>query len=477
MREFRAAGLTAGRRISHRATRASLTLGVAVLLIGVSAFPCHAVALRAAVAQADITPPPGVPMYGYLDRLRDNKLATGTLDPLYARVLVLEAGEKRLALVTLDLGRTFRESELAQLRQQLKDSAGISFLIVAASHTHSGPNILDQDTGGSLRAWEASAIERIAGAVVEASRHLIEARIGTGRGEVYIGYNRRQVQSDGTVKMLWTNPHKEPTAPFDPTVFVMRIDDAEGKPLAILVNYACHPVVFGSDNLRYSSDFVGVMRDTVEKAFDRKPLCLFLQGADGDINPYDATTPLSHDAVAKRDWTGRRLGDEAARVAKEIYTNAAPDAAIDFTDDLMHFQLRWPTAEFRQGLLRVYGPHVFEDHADIMAEDPPPDRLELHVTTVLLNKRIALIGMPGEPFVNFQINWRDRCPVPDAFFLGYANGYFDYFPTIDAAAQGGYGAADSNTYVEVGAGERMVRQALIRIYEMLGKLKDGPERN
>ncbi|PYV79948.1 MAG: hypothetical protein DMG93_19990, partial [Acidobacteria bacterium] len=173
-------------------------------------------------------------MYGFLDRLKDNKLSTGTLDPLYARVLVLEAGEKRLALVTLDLGRTFRESELAQLRQRLKATAGISFLIVTASHTHSGPNILDQEAGGKLQAWETSAIEKISAAVVEASRHLIDAQIGTGRGEVYIGYNRRQVQPDGTIKMLWTNPGKQPTAPLDPTVFVMRVDDASGKPLAIL---------------------------------------------------------------------------------------------------------------------------------------------------------------------------------------------------------------------------------------------------
>jgi len=234
-------------------------LGLA-LLIGVSAFPCHAVALRAGVAKVDITPAPGLPMYGFLDRLKDNKFSTGTLDPLYARILVLQAGEKRLALVTLDLGRTFRESELVQLRQQLKASAGVSFLIVTASHTHSGPNILDKDAGGRLQGWETSAIEKISAAVVEASGHLVEARIGAGRGEGYIGYNRRQLQPDGIVKMLWTNPGKQPTSPLDPTVFLMRVDDAEGEPLAILVNYACHPVVFGSDNLCYSSDFVGVMR-------------------------------------------------------------------------------------------------------------------------------------------------------------------------------------------------------------------------
>ncbi|PYV68432.1 MAG: hypothetical protein DMG96_36440 [Acidobacteria bacterium] len=448
-----------------------------ILVFVASSINIHAATFRVGVAKADITPPSGLPMYGFLDRLNDNKISTGTLDPLYARVLVVEVGERRVALVTLDLGRTFDESVLAQLRRQVKTSNGISFLIITASHTHSGPNILDEYPGNRLPAWQTSAIEKIVGAVAEASQHLVDARIGTGRGEVYVGYNRRQVHPDGAVSMLWTNPGKQPTAPLDPSVSVIRIDDSSGKPLAVLIDYACHPVVLGPDNLKYSADFVGTMANTVEKAFNRAPLCFFLQGAAGDINPYYATTSLADGAVAKRDRSGEQLGEEAVHVARAIHTDVPREAAIDFADDVLSFQLRWNPGKFREGLLSSYGPRVFEDHADLFAHDPPPDHLQLHVTTLLLNKRIAVIGMPGEPFVNFQINWRDRCPLPDAFFLGYTNGYFDYLPTIDASAEGGFGAADSNTYVEVGAGERMLRQALARVYEMLGKLSDAPERN
>jgi neutral ceramidase len=450
--------------------------GACLLLLASSVDLCAAT-LRAAVAKTDITPPPGLPMYGFLDRIRDDKLSSGTLDPLYARVLVLEVGERRLALVTLDLGRTFNDSELLSLGQRVKSSAGISFLIVTASHTHSGPNILDENPGNHPPAWETRALYRIAGAVEEASHHLVDARLGTGRSEVYIGYNRRQAHLNGRVTMLWTNPHKLPTSPIDPSVWVMRLDDSKGRPLAILINYACHPVVLGPDNLKYSADFVAAMASTVEKTFDSAPLCFFLQGADGDINPYYATTALTDGAIEKRDWTGEQLGKEAARIGTAIHTEVAHEPAIDFADDVLRFQSRWDPHEFRAGLLRSYGPRIFEDHADLFVHTPPPDHLDLHVTSILLNKGIAVLGMPGEPFVNFQINWKDRCPVRDCIVLGYANGYFDYFPTIDAAAEGGYGAADSNTYVEVGAGERMLRQALMRVYEFLGKLRDAPERN
>lgn len=462
----------------RESARRALSKIAAVLLFAIVGVPVpvRAAGFQAAVAKVDITPPSGLPMYGFFDRIQQNKLSTGTLDPLYARVLVLAAGEKRLAFVTLDLGRTFNQALLDQLRDNVKAAAGVCCLIVTASHTHSGPNILDEYPDDRTPAWETNAISRITAAVSEASRHLVPARIGVGTGQVEVGYNRRQVQANGTIAMLWSDAGKQPSPPVDPTLLVIRIDDLSGRLLAILVNYACHPVVLGSDNLKYSADFVGVMASTVEKAFAGAPLCFFLQGADGDINPYYATTLLGDGAVAKRDWTGEQLGNEAVRVAKAIQPTVPTHPAIDFAHDVISFRLRWQPRAFRDELLGRYGQKIFEDHADLLAHDPPPDHLVLHVTTLLLNNEIALAGMPGEPFVKFQMDWRARCPVHDAVFLGYANGYFDYFPTIEAAAEGGYGADDSNTYVVVGAGERMLRQSLVRIYQMQGKLSDAPER-
>jgi len=101
--------------------------------------------------------------------------------------------------------------------------------------------------------------------------------------------------------------------------------------------------------------------------------------------------------------------------------------------------------------------------------------IELPVTTVLINREIALMTMPGEPFVDFQMDWRNRAEAPHALLLGYTNGYNGYFPTIRAAARGGYGAASASTWVEVSAGERMVDNAVARLDEMLGRLSDLPD--
>jgi hypothetical protein len=84
------------------------------------------------------------------------------------------------------------------------------------------------------------------------------------------------------------------------------------------------------------------------------------------------------------------------------------------------------------------------------------------------------VGMPGEPFVEFETQLRSQSPLPDSFLIGYTNGYFAYFPTIAAAVRGGYGADSTVVPTEAGTGERMLSTCLVSIYELLGRLKAQP---
>jgi Neutral/alkaline non-lysosomal ceramidase, N-terminal len=433
------------------------------------ALPAGAVAagLEAGAARVDITPATGVGMYGFANRKGG---ADGVRDPLMARVLVLEAGEKRLALVALDLGRPPAGEWIRRLREKAVATSGISYVVVAATHTHSGPRIRDEYPAKEAPDWESPVLEKVAQAIDEAHRRRVAAGIGTGYGTVLIGHNRLRPEPDGSVTWFERNNTLVPTSPVDPTVAVLRVDDAAGKPVAVLVNYACHPVVFGSDNLLYSADYPGVALRIVERELGGAPLAMFLQGGDGDINPYYAVHPLDQDAVRMRDWTGERLGQEAARVAKAIRTESAGDASLDYTEDTLDLDWRWNAAKHEEAARRTFGPEAAASVARRRAEG-----LHAPVATVLVDKRIALMTMPGEPFVEHQIDWRNRCPVRDAFFLGYANGSLGYFPTIRAAALGGYGAANAATYVQADAGARIVNHAIVRVYEMLGRLRDAPE--
>jgi hypothetical protein len=425
---------------------------------------------RAGIARAEITPPPGVELWGYSNR---SGPATGTLDPLYARVLVLDDGHQATAVITLDLGRSFGLPQIARLREEVRREHGIEQLMLIASHTHSGPAIEDS-YDDRVPEWELRALERIARAIGEARSRLVPARIGVGVGQVVIGHNRRVIQSDGSVKMLWRNSTGQQTGMIDPTVGVIRVDDLQGLPMAILVNYACHPVVFGPDNLRYSADYPGVMARLVEASFGsqpgKAPICLFLQGAPGDINPMMDKTPLPENAEELNREVGERLGREVARVAHLTKTESPANPEVAFISEELRFKNRWDLNTLSSILTRVYGPNLAKRYQRYITSE-----IVTPVTTLVINKQIALVGLAGEPFVGLQLLLKQRSPLAATFMCGYTNGYFGYFPTMSAAVSGGYGANTLVTRVEVGAGERMVDRGLIHIYRILGKLKDQPE--
>ena len=423
--------------------------------------------LTAGVARVDITPPPGVDLWGYGNR---SGPATGTLDPLFARVLLLDDGRNAVAVVTLDLGRTFGQAQMNTIRERVRREHRITDVMFIASHTHSGPSIDEDYENGALPEWERRALDKIAEAIGEARRRMAPARIGAGMGQTIIGHNRRLVQSDGTVKMLWRNSTGQTGGPIDPAVGVIRVDDAQGAPLAILVNYACHPVVFGPDNLRYSADYPGAMARFVEASWGGKAICFFLQGAPGDINPMLDKTPLAENADVEMRRVGEQLGREVVRVSRAIQTEAPANPEIAILREEMQFKNRWNLEKLKAQLTAAYGPRLTARYQRYLV-----DPLVAPVTTLVINREIALVGLPGEPFVGLQLSLKQRSPLPFTFLCGYTNGYIAYFPTIREAVVGGYGADSITTRVELGAGERMVDRGLIHIYRILGMLKEKPE--
>ena len=431
------------------------------LLILITAVLMHAAEFRAGVAKADLDPPTGLPMAGYGVRY-----SKGTLDPLEARVLVLSDGTRTIAFVTLDLCFPFDPPIMDEIRRAARGS--VDEVIFHASHTHSGPTYSEAPEAAK------HAIPRVADAIGAASRSMVAARIGNAWGQIYLGFNRRYLLPDGSVQMFWRNETKVSTTfPVDPTVGVIRIDRLDGTPLAVLVNYACHPVVLGPENLNYSADYPSEMRRYIEQEMGSGVMAFFLQGAPGDINPYYDKTPLIEDAVGMMKQTGRLLGGEAVRVAKTVTTRTPGNLRIQSKTVVLSVANRWNLDKLRAVLRDRY--HIEGGRAERLLRE----RMEMPVTTVLLNfsspdQDLAFVGMPGEPFVEFQMQLRAKSPVRNSFLLGYTNGYFAYFPTMAAAVRGGYGADSTVVPAEVGTGERMLNTGLISIYELLGMLSDRP---
>jgi hypothetical protein len=99
-----------------------------------------------------------------------------------------------------------------------------------------------------------------------------------------------------------------------------------------------------------------------------------------------------------------------------------------------------------------------------------PD-LEVPLSVLVLNKNLALVGMPGEVFVDFQLELKKTAALEHTLLVGYTNEYHAYFPTVRAAAQGAYGGAEA-TYVGVGAGDKLVTAAQLDIARATGIFAD-----
>lgn len=406
--------------------------------------------LQVGTGRRDITPREPVPMWGYGER--HDALSAGVLDPLYADALVIQAGGKKIAIVGLDLGRAPAEASLQRIRQRIREQAGIETSIIAGSHTHHGPvlELTGQEGKGKGRFDAALRYYRqmedgIAASIVEANSRLAPARMAVGSVELE-GFNRnRQTKI-------------EPKSS-DRELAVMRFDNTAGKPVAILVNFAAHPTMLPPKLLKFSADYVGALKAEVTR--QTGAATIFMQGAAGD----QSVNSGGKDYQA----FGRVLAEEALKLARSLNPQEVAHPSLASREERLRFSSRTDFANpmVKAAYEKAFFPELIPNYIDEYADGVRP-----RLTVALLNGDIALVGVSGEFFSNHAIRLKQRARVKQLFFFGYANGYHQYFPTIEAVAEGGYGADSPVSPVAVGAGELVMNTALIRIYQLMGRIKN-----
>lgn len=420
------------------------------LLFANAAFAAD-VTFLAGAAKRDITPREPVPMWGY--GARHDSLSTGMLDPLHAAAVVFQVRDRKLAIVGLDLGRSPSERSLQKIRERIKSEAGIEYSFIAGSHTHHGPVLELSDEPGKGKGRFDAAIryyqqleDAIVAAILEANKALVPVKLASGSVELE-GFNR--------------NRHtKLQPRPIDRILGVLRFDDAAtDKPVAIVVNFAAHPTSIPTEKLEFSADYPGALKATIEK--EMGGIAIFMQGASGDLST-DRTNHGDHVGF------GQALGREAVKLATSLQPVIVEKPSLKVREDRFRFDLR--TDLNNPIILGAYSLAFFPELVTNFAEEYA-DGLRPRLTVALLNGDIALVGGSGEFFCQHANRLRERTRVKQLFFFGYSNGYHQYFPTIEAAAEGGYGADNQVAPAAVGAGEQLMNTALTWIYKMQGKLK------
>ena len=462
--------------------------------------------LHVGIGRATITPPIGVDLMGYSRR---SQPSTEIHMDLYVTALVASANGRTVAILDCDL--IYLHPPLVdEIRDSIAALLGTqrSHILLGCTHSHSAPTSSPVKIGGEqdrVRPEEHAYIQSLPhlflSAVRQASARMQPARIKAGVGHMDFSVNRREKLADGRV-VLGLND----SGPADHAVGVVRVDSQEGRPLAALVNYTCHPIFIGSASRLISPDYPGPMRRVVER--ETGAICLFLQGATGNVNP---RSPM-HPDTTEAERAGAMLGLEAAKVfldldtrttierddwitsvatfhlvRKEAVDSGKPDCVSAGEVALSLPLLPLPDAATarsvlgeRQATLEAllqrgatpddlnparYQVQWAQKLVKSVEENLAPKSVTVPVQVVRIND-VAVVGVAGELFVEAQLAIKRASPIASTLVAAYSNGCVGYLPIAEAYPDGGYEVEHSYkgyrlpAAIAPGAAERVVAMAI-----------------
>lgn len=398
---------------------------------GDGAFPIRS-NLKAGVAKVDITPAKveGMTVVGH------RRVVNGVRDPLRAGVLVLDDGETKAAIITLDtIGAWDEMVRAVRMKIETETQIPAANIMVCASHNHSGPGYKEHPE------WGAELLEKLTAAAKQATSELRPVTIGYGEDKITFGINRRKTVDGRTVFQL------NPDGPNDQRVKVLRFDDGKSlTPVAVLMHAVCHPCFFtwgdkGTQPYpmgypKMSADFPGEAQSFVELAYGGKTGAMFLQGCAGDIRPNLPGYPYRCADEADIQWAGRDLGSAVTRSLAGAVTREKLKQRTDY------YPIKCASTVIE--LPGKEGPVLSE----LMAMKVGP---------------YLFLTMPGEPMVEYGFKLEaaiQQRAIP--IIVGYANGNIGYIATTESYKFGGYEPGTS----------KLAPEAEPIILKELGKLAD-----
>ncbi len=405
---------------------------------------------RAGVATVDITPAmtatSSVPMGCFpIKPPHQVRLAEGVHDPLLATALALGVDDAGLILVAVDVPMIRREQlkTVRQLVAQRDATVPVERIILAASHTHHSLDTCyvfgTPRDHPRLVVWQ----EQLAQVIVQAWRQREAVTLETGFAGADLAHNRRVLSRDGKWGMVYDRQPGVTTGPTDPQTAVWLLRRHDGSPLALLFQYAAHALAIGPRNRLFTADFPGRARQVIAAQLPGVTP-LFVNGAAGDVHPYRS---MKEDFSAVEE-VGVALGQAVAEAVPALMPLCG------------------------QGLQFAARTLSFPNRMD------PTLTVEVELQAARLGDWL-LLTVPGEYFVEFQLQLKQALAPMSVLLIGYANDWPGYIPTRQAFAQGGYGVDPfpndppqySRTALPPGAGEA-IYTALLQLAQQVSHIPE-----
>jgi len=407
---------------------------------------------RIGVAREDITPPAAIYLGNWGAAIAES--AIGIHRPLLLTCITFHSSEKGepLVLISADLGWWKNLEDERFVRNGILKTLSLApeQLMFCLSHTHAGPGLCRHDAskpGGELI---EQYLHDIMQAAIRAARtslsQAVPATLSWHYGKCSLAANRDLPYKNGGDRFaVGFNPNQHA----DDTLLVGRITDKQGKPIAAIVNYACHPTTLGWDNLLISPDYIGAMRETIEPVIDAP--CLFLQGASGELAPAEQYTG----DVSIADKHGRQLGYAVLSVLesmlpanndllfKDFIESGASLAVWERTESYPADNMIAKMITVQLPLKELISFSAIEKQWAECTDPVLKERLwrKLNVRKAVGDEQDAaiplwiwrlgdalLIGQPNEAYSLFQTELRKAFPGNAVALMNVVNGHIGYLP-------------------------------------------------
>ncbi len=414
--------------------------------------------LQAGAATSNITPWLGVTMPGSFHA----RYGEDVHDELFAKALVIDNGNVRIAMVTCDL-IAMPEEIVNAVKARIEERCGIppARVMVNATHTHSGAGVSNLLGMGENEGYATWLPLKVADAVALGTKRMQPARVGFASvKEDRIAFYRRWRMKDGTVRMNpgVNNPDLvSPVGEIDPELGVMYVEGVDGTPISAVANFSLHYVGTGNAG-DVSADYFGQFFSLMRHYLGGNCVPLLWNAASAQIN--------NNDYSGERVWRDRGYA-QAKRMAnvlaghvlteiqlmemRENLTLGAATERLSFSrkvitegDLAVAKQILAGGYDYDEGPFSwVVGQPVPKDRVAVYAKQCQrlaklPELMTAPVQALRLGDA-AIVALPGEIFVESGFRIKARSSASPLLLVSLANGYIGYVCTDEALTrEGGY---------------------------------------
>lgn len=435
--------------------------------------------LEAGVAVVDITAPLGYRMSGYFNE----RLNTGTHDPLEAKAVVFRQGNQQVAFVFCDL-IGIPASVSGPARDQAAQKTGIpaSNILIHGTHSHTGPlytgalrnhfHDLAVEKHGTdpheVVDYAAFLIQRIVEAISQAqsAAQPVELRAGIAQ-QRGLSFNRRFHMKDGSVRF---NPGKlnpdmiRPCGPIDSDVGIVLLRSAGSEQnLAALTVFPLHLDTVGGTE--YSADYPFYLERNLRTNQGNHFVSLFGNGTCGDINHIDVTNAVRQSGQEESARIGAALAETVRQTLPSLQHLSGAKLAAKSAIVNVSIQQYSPEeiTQAKQDIFKVGTSQLpFLDQVKVTkimnVQLRPSGTFPLEVQVFRFNDDLAIVSLPGEVFVELGLAIKRGSPFSTTLVIELCNDNPAYIPTKKAFAEGSYETV--NSILQPGGGELLVETAL-----------------